>query len=321
MKAGLRMKKKRYAFAAAITAGAIWGVSFLAPHALGGSDASTLSLFRFLFFGALSGCALLLRWRNLPNIRFSDIFWGSGLALLGYSFYYFLLSFGVQNAGVAFTTLIIGLLPLTILLGSVPRIHARQLAPPFLLVLAGVILIPIELFRDGVTLGVSHPPLERGLGLIAAASALASWTFFSILNSRFLKRRKDWSALDWSSWLGIFAAGTAFLVFWVGHPGTVLQTVANSLSLRFLLWTGFMGIMGAWVATWLWNNASRVLPAAVVGQLLVSEMVFGLCFGFIYDQRLPSVLEGLAMMLLFFGAFFGIRAVNRIMSMVDGAED
>lgn len=316
------MREQRgYAFAAAILSGAIWGVSFLAPHALGENDASTIALFRFLFFGGFSVATLLFRRKCLPAFIPSDFYWGCGLALLGYSFYYFLLSFGVKNTGVAFATLIIGMLPLTILLASVPRLDIRRLGLPFLLVFTGAVLIPIELFRHGVPLASEVTSVSRALGLGAAILALISWTAFSVLNSRFLKRRRDWAPLDWSSWLGLFAAATAFFIFWLGHTGSVLQTLQSAISPRFLVWTGFMGIMGAWVATGLWNYASRILPAAIVGQLLVAEMVFGLCFGFLYDRRAPHILEALAIVFLFFGALFGIRAVNRIMSMVNGIEN
>ncbi len=316
-------QQRRNAFLAAISAGAIWGVSFLAPRALDSADVSTLSFFRFLFFGVFSVGTLLIRRKKVPRLRMSDFYKASVLSLLGYSFYYFLLSTGVRNAGVAFTTVIIGLLPLSILLGSVPRIDVRHLALPFTFVLVGTVLIPFALFGpealSGMSLGRSR--VERAVGLLSAASALACWTAFSIMNSRFLKRRTDWTALDWSSYLGVFSAVTAFFIFWIGHPGTVVQSVQNTISLRFFLWTGFMGIMGSWLATSLWNYASRILPAAVVGQLLVTETVFGLCFGFFYERRLPSYLEGLSILFLLLGATFGIRAINRIMRSMSGLKD
>lgn len=307
-----QIRKRRLAFAAAILAGAIWGVSFLAPRALLGSDSSTLALFRFLFFGVLASGALFFRRKKLPKIRIGDFAWGMGLALLGFSFYYYLLSFGVKNAGVTYATLIIGMLPLTIVLCVMPRFDFRHLTFPFVMIFCGAVLLAL---RDAAL------PPTHGAGLLAAFSALGCWTAFSILNARFLKRRREWAVFDWSSWLGIFSALTAFLIFAIDHPGAVFETMGAALSPRLLLWTGFMGIGGAWFATGLWNYASRVLPSALVAQLLVSETIFGLFFGLIYEGRVPSFLESAAIFLLLAGALLGIRAVNRIMGMMKGSEN
>lgn len=301
------LRQNRLAFFAAILAGAIWGVSFLAPRALEGSHSSTISLFRFLFYGFFSAGTLLIRRKNLPALGRTDFYWGIALSLLGYSFYYFLLSVGIQKSGTAFSTLIIGLLPLTILLSSVPRFRPRPLALPFLLILAGVLLIRLELFRGGTEFS----------GLVAATGALGCWTLFSVLNSRFLKSRRDWRPIEWSSWLGVFASITAFIIFFGVQGEDFAHSLNGALSIRFLLWTGFMGVVGAWITSGLWNYASRILPAAVVGQLLVAETIFGLIYGFIYEARWPTLYEGSAIILLLSGAILGVRAVNRIVGTVD----
>lgn len=308
----IRPRQKGLAFVAAISAGAIWGVSFLAPRALVGHDASTLALFRFLFFGMLAAGALFARRKKLPHLMREDFFWGCALALLGFSFYYFLLSFGVKNAGVTYATLIIGMLPLTIAVSAMPRFDFHRLTFPLALIFFGAVLLAYT--------GPTQTSVQ-GLGIFAAIIALTCWTAFSVFNARFLKRRRDWAALDWSSWMGIFAALTAFLIFSLDHPGAVVETMRASFSPRFLLWTGFMGIIGAWVAAGLWNYASRILPSAIIGQLLVSESIFGLIFGLLYEGRLSSSVEGAAILLLLVGALVGIRTVNRIMVTMNGRVD
>jgi drug/metabolite transporter (DMT)-like permease len=61
--------------------------------------------------------------------------------------------------------------------------------------------------------------------------------------------------------------------------------------LRFILWSLIMGLAGAWLATLLWMIASKRLPLALAAQLIVAETIFGLIFGFLFEQRLPTLAE------------------------------
>jgi drug/metabolite transporter (DMT)-like permease len=61
----------------------------------------------------------------------------------------------------------------------------------------------------------------------------------------------------------------------------------------------------------LWNTASRKLPLTLSGQVIVSETVFALLYGFAYEMRWPHGLEVLATILLVSGVWPG-RAVPHL---------
>jgi drug/metabolite transporter (DMT)-like permease len=302
----------KLAILAGLTAGACWGVSFLAPRALSETSASTIALFRFLFFGFSSAGALLVRRAHLPRMTAGTWTLALGLSLAGYSLYYVLLAIGVKGIGVSFATAILALLPLSILLVSTPIRGWARLLPSIGLIAVGGVLVPLELFAPAYAAFLERTPLERALGFGAALGALGLWTFFAIRNARFLKEHPRWKPLDWAGVLGISAGVSALVLFLVAARGSAYPEFrAAAGDPRVLLWTGFMGVAGAWFTSALWNFASRALPPAALGMLLVFESVFGLGFGFLYDRRAPTLREGFAVGCLIAGALLGIRAVTR----------
>ncbi len=308
---GATRSEKQLALAAAVVAGACWGVSFLAPRALSETSATTISLFRFLFFALSSFIALGVRREYRPRMTFRTGGIALGLSLAGFSLYYALLAFGVKGVGITFATAIIALLPLTILLASTPFRDWKRLGGPILLIAAGAVLIPLELFGPAYRAFLERTPLERVLGLGATLSSVVLWTTFAVLNARFLKRNSEWNPLDWAGVLGIAAGVTALLLFVaVERTAAPEEFLRAAMDPRVLLWTGFMGIAGAWFAIALWNFASRVLPAGTLGMLLVFEAVFGLAFGFLYDHRWPTPREGVAASCLILGALIGIQLLS-----------
>lgn len=46
----------------------------------------------------------------------------------------------------------------------------------------------------------------------------------------------------------------------------------------------------------LWNRMSRLLPLTMVGQMILFETLFALLYGFLWDWRTPSGLEGAAIL-------------------------
>jgi drug/metabolite transporter (DMT)-like permease len=62
-----------------------------------------------------------------------------------------------------------------------------------------------------------------------------------------------------------------------------------------------VAILCSVVGNALWNHASRLLPLTMTGQMIVFETLFALLYGFIWEERLPTGLEWLAMALLIAG--------------------
>jgi len=290
-----------------VLAGAVWGLVFLAPQVLGEFSPFQLSAARYLAYGAVAVLLLAPRWRPLAA-RLGRAEWISlvRLSLLGNILYYVLLAAAVQWAGGASASLIVGLLPVVLtVVGSreAGAVSFRALAPSMALCLAGVGLVAFEAFR----LDTGHgDPIFRLLGLVCAVGALGSWSAYSVDNARWLARRPDISSHDWSLLTGVvtgalalFLAIPAFLpAFWGGssHPAGE--------------WAKFWGvaagvaILASVVGNGLWNQASRLLPLTLSGQMIVFETLFALLYGFLWSHRWPTGLEVLAIACLVAGVLW-----------------
>jgi len=281
---------------AGITAGAFWGLVFLAPELAPGFSPLQLSAGRYLAYGIV---AAILAARAWPRLR-QRLGWADwrGLALLslaGNIVYYLFLAQAVQSGGVAMTSIVIGLLPLTVTLagmreqGAVPL---RRLAPALLLGAAGLACIGWDALRslDG----------DSSLGLLCAIGALLSWTFYAVANRRHLARLDGVSGNEWSLLMGVMTGAQALLL-----AGPAFQPDAASHSdvewLQFVGVVSSVGIFCSVVGNALWNYASRALPMALMGQMIVFETVFASLYGFLWEARWPTPLEAAALVLLLAG--------------------
>jgi drug/metabolite transporter (DMT)-like permease len=78
--------------------------------------------------------------------------------------------------------------------------------------------------------------------------------------------------------------------------------------LKFLLIGGVViAFLASWLGNILWNVASHLLPISLSGQMLMSETLFSLIYGFMYDGRMPRSLEWLAMGLALSGVIWAVR--------------
>ena len=62
-----------------------------------------------------------------------------------------------------------------------------------------------------------------------------------------------------------------------------------------------VGIFCSVVGNALWNHASRALPMALMGQMIVFETLFASLYGFLWERRWPGGLEAAALVLLVAG--------------------
>ncbi len=130
---------------AGVLAGALWGLTFVAPLVADPYTPFDLTVARYLAFGAVSGALLapggFAAVRRLPR---RDL---ALLALLGFAGnvgYYLLMALAVPLAGSAVVALVIGCLPVVMaVLGNAGpgRVPARRLAPPLLVLGAGLLVV------------------------------------------------------------------------------------------------------------------------------------------------------------------------------------
>ena len=67
---------------------------------------------------------------------------------------------------------------------------------------------------------------------------------------------------------------------------------------RFAAVSAGVAIFASIIGNALWNRASRLLPMTLVGQMIVFETLFALAYGFLWERRAPTALEGAAIALM-----------------------
>jgi drug/metabolite transporter (DMT)-like permease len=123
-----------------LLAGAMWGMVFIVPELLSAFSPVEMAVGRYIAYGAIAFGLMLPRLGKLyARLESSDYAALVRHALSGNIVYYMLLALGVKLAGVAPTSLIIGVLPISVTLmgrkdhGALPL---RQLALPLLVAAA-----------------------------------------------------------------------------------------------------------------------------------------------------------------------------------------
>jgi len=287
-------KKIWLGIASSVVAGALWGLVFLTPALTAGFLPIQLSAGRYLAYGLIAMALLAPSARRLARTLtrrdWLTLFW---LSLAGNTIYYVFLASAVQSGGVAMTSLVIGLLPITVMLvGSRDRdgVPLRRLLPSLSLSALGLGCISWQSLAAANVHG-------SAFGLLCAIGALVSWTLYAVGNSRALGRLHAVSSNEWSLLVGVVTGAQALVL---AVPAFILAPGEHAAS----SWLSFAGVMAAVailcsvVGNALWNRASRLLPLALTGQMIVFETLFALLYGFLWEHRWPTALESLAMVLL-----------------------
>ncbi len=274
-------------------AGALWGLVFLAPELGHEFSPIQLTIGRYLAYGAISLILILPHWRRLARKANSQVWLAlSWLALTGNTLYYILLSCAVQFGGVAMTSLVIGFLPVAVtIIGSRDKnaVPLNRLVPSLLFCAMGALCIGWQT--------ISNPSgkvsVAQIMGVVCALGALASWTTYAISNSRWLSRLGSISIHDWNLLLGLVTGAQSLLLLPVG----IMLTINQQTDIG---WTRLIGIsvsialLCSFAGNALWNKMSRLLPLTMVGQMILFETLFALLYGFLWEQRLPTLSETLA---------------------------
>lgn len=293
-----------YGVICGLTAGAFWGMIFVMPRWLAEFTPLQLALGRYLAYGLITLLLLLPRLPGLlRRLTRANCWMLLRHALAGNIVYYLLLSAGVQMAGVAAASLIIGLLPLSITLlgrrdhGALPL---RRLAWPLGLVVAGIVCINIDVFTHAATTEQPWPLVA--LGLLCAFGALLCWTWYAVDNARFLKRNPQFSGAEWA---GLYGLSTGLVALLLGAATLAMGGLSEAGTDRdwgrFWIVVTLVALGASVIGNQLWNIASRHVPVTLSGQLLLSEILFGLLYGYLYQHQMPRPLELLAMALLIAG--------------------
>lgn len=271
-------------------AGALWGLVFLAPELAKGFSPLQLTIGRYIAYGVISVGLIAPRWamlrRSLAPGEWMTLSW---LALTGNTAYYILLAAAVQIGGISMTSLVIGFLPVVVTIaGSRDRgaVPLRRLVPSLLLCAAGVFCIGWK----AIAAPSSGDVAQQLVGLACAVGALASWAWFAVGNSRALSRTRTISAHEWSLLIGIATGVQALVLIPFSLAFEPVQHSAGDWANLAVVSIG-IAVLASMVGNALWNRMSRLLPLTMVGQMILFETLFALFYGFIWEQRLPNILE------------------------------
>ena len=308
---------------AALGAGLLWGLVFLTPLLLADYPPFMLAIGRYLAFGVL---ALGLAWFDraaLARLTRADWIEAVKLALIGNLLYYATLSSAIQLAGAPVPTLIIGTLPVVIAVcanlidrrnGGEDAVRWSRLALPLVLILAGLLVVHGD---SGKQPGAALPG-DQALGLVFAVLALACWTWYPIRNSRWLRARGPGLSRAWATAQGLATLPVALLAgagYWIwnnlGAGAPAYDWPLGPQPIRFVLMSLLLGLAASWLGTLLWNKASHLLPAALVGQLIVFETLSALLYAFLWYGRWPTAGEAAGIGLLVVGVLGGVRVFRR----------
>jgi len=302
-------------------AGAFWGLVFLSPLILTSFSALEIATGRFLVFGGASALLLAPSFRSIcRKLSLRD----AGLLLLlgafGNLVFFALLAGSIQQVGIGPASLVVGMAPVVVtLLGRSDKdsLPLSALTGPLMVIVLGIIFINVDALSAGG--GQSRSAEQSLTGLLMAFGALASWSLYTVLNARALKRRPEMSSGFWCYLTGvsagIWALGLAvvlWLTSFVSVPAIPATAVPDVKDWR-LFWVVSIGvgIGGSLIANMFWNAASRRLPLSLTGQVFVFEPVFALLYGFAYSSRLPRPVEAVAIVLLVSGVLWAMKAYAR----------
>jgi drug/metabolite transporter (DMT)-like permease len=287
---------------AGLGAGALWGLVFVAPQLAPGLSAVDLVAGRYLFYGLTSAAVMAVQAHKRPLPTWRQAGAAAVLSVLGFSGYYLLLVLAIRDAGPALPTLMVGTIPLWVmLLGKPKHLAWKQLLPGLLLTAVGLVLMV------DVPDSASGSAWTYWRGVVYAVAAMLSWTAFAVLNSAWLKTHRGISTTDWANWMGV-AAGAAGLALWAVAGSEENMLLARADRAQAAIVCIAVGVGSGWLATVLWNRASRVLSASLCGQLIVSETLFGLAFAFAVSGQALSGSQMAASVLFVLGILASIRA-------------
>lgn len=293
--------------ACGLGAGAMWGLVFLAPKFAPDASPMLMSAGRYLAYGVLAAALLAPRWNKVAPLLDAKAWRGlAWLSLAGNIVYYLFLVISVHFAGVAASALIVGMVPVVVAIWGLKDSDApplRKVGPPILLAALAVGLIGWEsLSREALNRDVGQVLLGLGCGL----AALVSWSAYAIGNSRWMARLPQVSAHDWSLLTGVVTGGFALLL----AVPAVVEASGQTGDQWARLAAASMGaaILASIVGNAFWNQASRLLPLSMLGQMIVFETLFAFAYGYLWEGRGPTVIEIVAMAMMVVSVLWCVRA-------------
>lgn len=293
----------------ALVSMALWGLIFVLPTFTPNFSSFEVAMGRFISYGLVSLIYLLVKGnlRKLPYVywKYAAIF-----AMTSSLVYYFFLVMGMRCTGVAFSTAFCSLLPvmLSIYGNYKNKIYPwRSMALPLTFLALGL----FTMHSGNLHYAEQGSKLIFFLGLLSIMTALCMWAWYSVSNAEFLTRNPHVPSSLWSSFMGVFCLiGGVFGLgaFYLFAPQACYLSNATDSELLAYLGVSFInGFCASWLTLILWNRASRLVPMAVLGQMSVFEVLFGLLYYYLIMGSFPTTTETVGVGLILTGLFVSFR--------------
>ena len=288
---------------AGVATGVFWGIPFLVPQILGNYSSLEIAFGRFFFFGLLSLMFLKKVWAVMTKLNVKDRWMLFLLSASGFWFYSMLLFWGVQATDGIISSLIVGLLPISIPLFSPGR---KNSGIKFYLGLILLLIGIVNLFAYPLLQGLKLMKTPSPLGVLALLGCLSLWTWFAINNTKFLQRNPQIARKDFASVVGVVSLFSILPVFL--SQVNLSEFISRDGFITYLISSMVLGFGSSWFANWLWNICSFHCPSEISGPLIISETVFGLLYSFMYESRLPHGYEAISIVMFLVGVFVTVRS-------------
>lgn len=308
---------------AALAAGLLWGLVFITPLLLPEYPGAILSFGRYTAFGLI---ALIPAWfdrQRIADLKRADWIVAIKLSTVGNIFYYATLSTAIRLADAPLPTMLIGTLPVIIAIFSnwSPHHPSDSIAWKKLILPLGIIFVGLLLVNAAE---LDHLDGKRSVadyvqGGLLALLAVAAWTWYPIINSRFLKANCHIRSSTWATAQGLAVLPLALIGFALFGVANSLGVTASHFAfpfgeqpIRFVMGMVILGFTASWLGTLLWNHASQKLPASLAGTLIVFETLAALLYTFILRGGMPTPQILLGVVLLCVGVAFSVRVFQPV---------
>lgn len=291
-----------------------WSLIFVVPGFLTGFSSLEISLGRFFFFGLTSVVLILIKRRNLFDKSYKDLWKKAfGFGFLSTIGCYTFTLLCMQYANPATAALLFGTVPIIVVLCG----NFRRRDYPF-----RVFLLPCLVMSIGILITNREAFLWRGeslisylIGLLSGLIAMSSWIWYVISCFDFMEKNTRITSIDWVMMLGssvfvqvlIFSFG----LFWMVDDLDKYFSFTKELQ-YFLVGSSILGVVSSWLPLYFWTQGNSRLPIALVGQLAIFELVFGLILIYGVETRFPSVMEAAGIVLMVGGVLQGFYSLKKL---------
>ena len=302
----------------ALLAGMVWGIVYITPLMLSDYPPVMQSFARYLAFGLISIPLAWIDHAALRSLKSTDWLEALKLAAVGNFVYYTCLASALQRAGGPLPTMIVGTLPVVIAVCSNLRDAKRDGMLPWrhLLPVLAVMAVGIGLVNHvelQALYASPHPDVWRyASGGLLALIATACWTWYPLRNADWMRRHPARSPRVWATAQGLMCLPMAILGYAVlcAYYGQSGDGFVMPLGPRPFVFVGLMisvGFLASWLGTVCWNEASKRLPTALGGQLIVFETLAALFYAFLWRGQTPAPLALTGIVLLIVGVLWGVN--------------